>query len=139
MEEWSRMWMYLLFERVRLIGKLIISVCFTDFFFNLLCSWSTADISMIKEKRFRQTQCNLNSTIDDLPVNVLVYVRVYLPIKAVRNAVTSHTVFMRFTETVFGLSVRHYINRPISKRQRRKCLHTIQWFYRINSENIAVF
>lgn len=67
----------------------------------------------------------LNSTIDDLPVNVLVYVCVYLPIKAVRNAVMSHTVFMRFTETVFGLSVRHYINRPISKRHRRKCLHYI--------------
>jgi len=56
---------------------------------------------------------------------VLVYVCVSLPIKAVRNAVTSHTVLMRFTETVFGLTVRFYIKRPISKRQRRKCLHKI--------------
>jgi len=56
---------------------------------------------------------------------VLVYVCVSLPIKAFRNAVTSHTVLMRFTETVFGLTVRFYIKRPISKRQRRKCLHKI--------------
>lgn len=129
--------MYLLFEWVRLTGKLIIRVCFTDFFSNVFCSRSTADISMIKKKGSdkqietkckRQPKRNSHFKFNNrclLPANVLVYVCVYLPIKAVRNAVTSHTVLMRFTETVFGLSVRFYIKRPISKRQRRKCLHNI--------------
>lgn len=151
----SRYGSYLLFGRVGLIGKIIFNVCFTNFFSNLFCIRSRADISKKKKDKIsgsdwtietkwvnslREFISTLNSAIDGEWACVCVCA--HLPIKTVRNAVVSHTELLMFTGTVFGLSARHYINRSISKRQskrqRRICLHNINCFYTLTSENKAI-